>query len=91
MAIDKKFGLWLLYVCEMHAACVEEEYSTRDQLFSNAASLAVAQTQVDIQQSTLEEAKKAQDLMGKQVNIASESFKKASDEFPTGYVHIAME
>ena len=83
-AMDEKFELWLLYVCEMHAACTQEEQSTRDQLISNAASVAIAQTQLDTQKDTAAEAKKAQELMGKQVTLASEAFKKASDEFPSG-------
>jgi hypothetical protein len=84
IAMDKKFTDWLLYVCEMHAACVQQESTTRETLLSNEICLAAESTRLDYQKSTVEEAKKAQELLGKQVNVASEAFKKASDEFPTG-------
>jgi hypothetical protein len=86
LAMDKEFGLWLTYVCEIHTACVEEEQNTCDQLLSNTISLAVSEAQLDSQQSFIDEAKKAQDLMRKDADIAAEVFEKASDEFPDGYV-----
>lgn len=82
--MDKKFEDWLLYVCEMHAACVQQENSTRETIFSNEICVAAEQTRLDYQKSTVEEAQKAFDLMGKQVENAGEAFKKASDEFPNG-------
>ncbi|KAL5589346.1 hypothetical protein FOVSG1_011213 [Fusarium oxysporum f. sp. vasinfectum] len=85
IAMDKKFTEWLLYVCELHAACVQQESTTREALLSNEICLAAESTRLDYQKSAVEEAKKAQDLLGKQVTTASEAFKKASDEFPTGW------
>jgi hypothetical protein len=84
IAMDKKFTDWLLYVCEMHAACVQQESSTREILLSNEICLAAESTRLDYEKTAVDEAKKAQDLVGKQVTTASEAFKKASDEFPTG-------
>jgi hypothetical protein len=83
-AMDKKFEDWLLYVCEMHAACVEQENTTRDQLLSNEVCVAAEQTRLEFQKEAVEEAKKASNTMGEQIKLASEAFKKASDEFPTG-------
>jgi len=39
---------------------------------------------MDYQKETVDEAKKATELLGKQVGLASDAFKKASDDFPTG-------
>jgi uncharacterized protein (DUF3084 family) len=87
-AMDEKFDKWLKYVCEMHAACVEEENDTEKQLLDNINSLAVAKEQLNAQQSLAKATEQSQDLMKKQVEQASEAFKKASDSFPSGYVHI---
>ncbi|KAL2061472.1 hypothetical protein VTL71DRAFT_6849 [Oculimacula yallundae] len=84
-AMDKKFEDWLLYVCEMHAACVEQENTSRDQLLSNEICLAAEQTRLDYQKDAVDEARKVSDTMGEQIKLASEAFKKASDEFPTGW------
>ncbi|KAI1855398.1 hypothetical protein JX266_000263 [Neoarthrinium moseri] len=85
IAMDKKFEDWLLYVCEMHAACVQQENNTREALQSNEINLVAEGSRLDYQKSTVEEAKKAHEELGKQVGVASEAFKKASDEFPTGW------
>ncbi|KAK1777277.1 hypothetical protein QBC45DRAFT_417155 [Copromyces sp. CBS 386.78] len=83
--MDKEFEAWLLYVCEMHAACVQQENTTREAILSNEICVAAEQTRLDYQKSTVEEAQKAFNLMGKQVETASEAFKLASDKFPTGW------
>lgn len=82
--MDKKFEDWLLYVCEMHAACVQQEHTTKEAILSNEICVAAQQTRLDNQAKTVDKAQEAFDLMGKQVETASEAFKKASDEFPTG-------
>ncbi|CZT44825.1 uncharacterized protein RSE6_05064 [Rhynchosporium secalis] len=84
-AMDKKFEDWLYYVCEMHAACVEEENTTRDQLLSNEVCLAAEQTRLQYQKEAVDEARKASEKMGEQIKLASEAFKKASDSFPSGW------
>lgn len=89
--MDKKFDDWLLYVCEMHAACVQEENDTREAALSNEMCLAAEATRLDYAKSTVEEAKKASEVIGNQVSTASEAFKKASDEFPTGQVFALSE
>ena len=90
-AMDEKFDKWLQYVCEMHAACEEEEKDTEKQLLDNMNSLAVAKEQLDTQQNLAKAAEQSQDVMKKSVEVASEAFKKASDSFPSGYVHIPLE
>ncbi|KAF9552933.1 hypothetical protein CPC08DRAFT_673678, partial [Agrocybe pediades] len=90
-AIEEKFDYWLAYVCEMHSACVQEEQTTADLLLTNAAALATEESRRDQQASVAAEAKAAQELLGKQVNTASEAFKKASDEYPTGWDILAQQ
>jgi hypothetical protein len=90
-AIDVKFDKWLKYICEMHAACVEEENDTEMQLLQNISSLAVAKEQLKTQERSAEAVQKDQATLEKQMDIATEAFKKASDSFPSGYVHIPLE
>ncbi|KAK3321875.1 hypothetical protein B0H66DRAFT_581333 [Apodospora peruviana] len=85
VAMDKKFESWLLYVCEMHAACVQQEVTTRDALLSNQICFAAEQTRLDYQKETAQEARKAADLVAKQVDLAADAFKQASEEFPSGW------
>lgn len=82
--MEKSFNDWLYYACEMHAACVEQERSTTDQIVMDEINRAVEQCKLDLQKDTVATAKQATDLLGKQVETSSEAFKKASDEFPSG-------
>ncbi|OBS29597.1 hypothetical protein FPOA_03534 [Fusarium poae] len=85
IGMDKKFTEWLLYVCELHAACVQHEGTDSEELLSNDICLIAESTRLDYKNSSMEEARRAQDLVGKQVTAASEVFKKVSDEVPTGW------
>ena len=82
--LDKRFEDWLLYTCEIHAACVQQENTTRDSLASNSICIAAEQTRLDYGKTAVEEAEKASKLLGSQVQLAGDAFKKASHEFPTG-------
>ena len=84
MRIDKRFDDWLLYACEIHAACVEQENTTRESLLSNKVCLAAEQTRLDYQKASVETAENTSKVLGKQVELAGQAFKKASDDFPTG-------
>ena len=82
--IDQKFDGWLLYACELHAACVEQENTTRESLLSNKVCLTAEQTRLDYRKATVETAETTSKIFGKQVELAEQAFKKASGEFPTG-------
>lgn len=83
--IDEKFDVWLWQACELHLACVATQSSTEDKLAINEIDLAVTKTSIDYQKETVESAKKATQNLEKSLNAATEAYKKASDEFPTGY------
>jgi hypothetical protein len=82
IAMDKKFTDWLLFACELYAACVQQERTSREEGLSNEIRLAAESRRIDFQKSAGDEARNTQDLLGKQVAAASDTFKKASDEFP---------
>jgi hypothetical protein len=84
MAIDKKFEELLLYACELHAACVDKDQTAEEDIISYGISVASEQCRLEDQKATVAQAQKVSDLLEKQVSMAGETFKQASDKFPTG-------
>lgn len=82
--IDKKFETWLLYVCEMHAACVQQQATNDEKILSNNICRAAEQALLGEAQDAVKAAKETNDRLGKQVDLAGDAFKAASDNFPTG-------
>lgn len=82
--LDLKFTNWLLYVCELYAACVKLAGGDRDALLSNQLSFVAEQSRIDYDKSSIDEAKKIKELLAKQIDNASNSFRKAADGFPSG-------
>ena len=86
--IDAKFDAWLMYVCEMHAACVQQSSTAQEQLNCTAINLAAENTKLEYNNAALTDAKKATTKLEKQLDTASEAYKMASDKFPSGSVVI---
>ena len=86
--IDAKFDAWLMYVCEMHAACVQQSSSTQEKLNSTAINLAAENTKLEYTNAAVGDAKKATTMLEKQLDTASQAYKMASDKFPSGSVFI---
>ena len=84
VAIDEKFEHWLMYTMELHAACIGTQSSDEEKLRATSISLLVEQSRFDAQKDTVEVAKETSKTLEKQLNVASEAFKKASDNFPSG-------
>ena len=84
VAIDKKFEHWLMYTMELHAACIGTQSSDEEKLRATSISLVVEQSRFDSQNIQVADAKAASEKLGRQVDVASEAFKKASDNFPSG-------
>jgi len=82
--IDQKFEFWLLYVCGLHAACVQKQTSAGEALQSNQLYLVAEQVRLESQKSAVDMSKKTAEGLSKQLDIATDAFKKASDEFPDG-------
>lgn len=90
VAMDQKFEQWLMYVCEMHAACVQRSSTAQETLNTTTINLAAENSKVDYQTSSLSEAKIATELVENQMETASNAYKKASDTFPSGSVPISL-
>ena len=83
-AIDQKFEEWLHYTSDLHTACVETDTSVSDKIHETAIDKMVKETQLEHSSQTMVKAKAKSEQLGKSLKQASEAFKKASDEFPTG-------
>ncbi|RMJ18622.1 hypothetical protein CDV36_001733 [Fusarium kuroshium] len=84
-AIDQKLETWLYHTCELYLACIAAQGSNEDQLSVNEIEKAVARASIDYQKQTGDEAKSATRNLEKSLEAAIEAYKKASDDFPTGW------
>jgi hypothetical protein len=89
--VDSDFDKWLQHAMELHAACVQTQSSTDEQIYATQLNMAVAQNRFSAGQDTVKFAKETADKFGKQVDLASEAYKKASDEFPSGWDILGQE
>ena len=84
VTIERKFEDWLMYTMELYLACIGTHSSEEEKFNATSISLIVEQSRFDSQNDTVAEAKAASEKLGKQMDVVSELFKKASDKFPSG-------
>lgn len=82
--IDQGFEAWLNCATELHQVCVDTESSDQEQLNTTKINMAVAQTLYTNDKNTEKQAKETANMFKKQLKSASEAYKKASDNFPSG-------
>lgn len=85
--IESSFDLWLACVSELHQACVQEENITENMIRDNEAQLKAKQARLEGAKVAEGTAKTAVDRMSQVLDTTEEAFKKAADNFPSGYVH----
>ncbi|KAJ4856908.1 hypothetical protein T069G_07805 [Trichoderma breve] len=83
--IDEKFERWLLHCMELHAACIQTQSTNAERLNTTERNMAVAQTFFDSQKTTVDKTREITENFAKQVEVATETFKRASDAFPSGW------
>ncbi|KAL7619532.1 hypothetical protein AAE478_010072 [Parahypoxylon ruwenzoriense] len=84
--MEEKFNTWLLYACEMHSACVEQETITRDNLLNKDFFIEAEQASLQWQKQAVDAAEEGSNRLKEQVATATDAFKKASESFPSGLV-----
>jgi hypothetical protein len=84
--IDEKFERWLMHCMELHAACMQTQSTNDERLSTTEMHMAVAQTLLDSEKDSVEKTKKITSDFAKQVELATETFKQASEEYPSGFV-----
>jgi hypothetical protein len=83
--VDAQFETWLNHAMELHAACVQTESSAEERLHATELNMAVAQSRFVGAKDAVKFSKEAADKFGKQVELASDAYKQASDKFPSGW------
>ena len=82
--IDLKFEEWLYHVCELHVACIATQTSTNDKLIANDIERSATQISIDYQKVSVAQLEKTTKKLEEQLNVTTEAYRKASEEFPTG-------
>ncbi|KMQ42512.1 hypothetical protein HL42_6800 [Trichophyton rubrum] len=89
--IDKGFNDWMLYATELYACCVEKESSAEEQLAKTKLQMLAAQNILKADEINVKNQKDATRIFKKQLQIASNVYKKASDSFPSGWDLVGQE
>ena len=82
--IDEKFHTWLNYCAALHGACEDEKQSNEDKLQTNKRNQIIEESLKKSAKTAVDQADAAQKQMGKSLDEATRSFKKASDSYPSG-------
>ncbi|KAH0524105.1 hypothetical protein TsFJ059_009015 [Trichoderma semiorbis] len=89
--IDEKFDRWLRHCMELHAVCMQTQSSNAERLVATEMDMAVAQKTVDSQKSEVDKTRERTQTFGKQMEVATEAFKRASDKYPSGWEIIGQQ
>ncbi|EGD98254.1 hypothetical protein TESG_05634 [Trichophyton tonsurans CBS 112818] len=89
--IDKGFNDWMLYATELYASCVEKESSAEEQLAKTKLQMLAAQNILKADEINVKNQKDATRTFKKQLQMASNVYKKASDSFPSGWDLVGQE
>ncbi|EPS44446.1 hypothetical protein H072_1570 [Dactylellina haptotyla CBS 200.50] len=89
--VDQKFEEWLIFVRDLHAACVQEQGDDHDRLQKDQIQTAVERSLLNTRAQPAEQGKNVANLLGDQIKFAEETFKKLSDEFPTGWTFLGQQ
>ncbi|GBF61114.1 hypothetical protein TMEN_3584 [Trichophyton mentagrophytes] len=89
--IDKGFNDWMLYATELYASCVEKESSAEEQLAKTKLQMLAAQNILKADEINVKNQKDTTRTFKKQLQMASNVYKKASDSFPSGWDLVGQE
>lgn len=82
--IDSEFEAWLNHAMELHAACVQIESSTEEKMRTTQLNMAVARSRFVVTGDAVKSTSETVNKFSKQVELAVQAYKRASDEFPNG-------
>ncbi|EFR01506.1 hypothetical protein MGYG_04514 [Nannizzia gypsea CBS 118893] len=89
--IDKGFNDWMLYATELYACCVQKESTAEEQLSKTKLQMLAAQNILKTDEVNVKNQKEATRTFKKQLQMASSVYKKASDDFPSGWDLVGQE
>lgn len=86
VSIDDKFDKYLEFIKELSQACEQQQGLTSSAIKDTARDLEAENVRLAGQERATQAAEGLAKRMEKELTVASEAYKKASDEFPSGYV-----
>ncbi|APA07394.1 hypothetical protein SS1G_13030 [Sclerotinia sclerotiorum 1980 UF-70] len=89
--IDTAFGDWLKYVNELHQVSEETMGDNDSKKAANDINLKVQDILLDKTSIAEQTSKKAVESLGENLKVTREAFKKASDNYPSGWDLVGMD
>ncbi|GAB1206125.1 hypothetical protein APSETT445_004806 [Aspergillus pseudonomiae] len=89
--MEQAFQKWLDMVCELHACVVQTSTNASEKRTANQVQLAAAQMRLASTKEARKVAKKSLDTLQNSLQTATSAYKKAADEFPSGWDLVAQQ
>ncbi|EEQ29139.1 conserved hypothetical protein [Microsporum canis CBS 113480] len=89
--IDKGFNDWMLYATELYTCCIQKESTAEEKLAATKIQMLVAQNILKADEINVKTQKANTKVFQKQLKMASDVYKKASDSFPSGWDLVGQE
>ncbi|KAB8264991.1 hypothetical protein BDV32DRAFT_145025 [Aspergillus pseudonomiae] len=89
--MEQAFQMWLDVVCELHACVVQTSTNASEKRTANQVQLAAAQMRLASTKEARKVAKKSLDTLQNSLQMATSAYKKAADEFPSGWDLVAQQ
>lgn len=89
--IEKDFQGWLEMVCELHACVVQTSTNTSEKRIANQVHLAAARTRLASSEEAKRISQKSVENLQNTLKTATDAYKKAADEFPSGWDLVAQQ
>jgi hypothetical protein len=84
VSIDDKFDKYLEFIKELSQACEQQQGLTTSKIKDTARDLEAENVRLTGQERATQAAEGLAKRMEQELTVASEAYKKASDEFPSG-------
>ncbi|KAI5925415.1 hypothetical protein F4810DRAFT_708801 [Camillea tinctor] len=91
MEVENEFKDWLEMVCELHTCVVQTSSDASEKQAANQSLLAAAKTRLAGTKEVKDEAAKNLGTLQETLKTATAAYKKAADEFPTGWDLIGQQ
>ncbi|KAI2628393.1 hypothetical protein GGS21DRAFT_241554 [Xylaria nigripes] len=89
--IDQAFVHWLDMVCEIHMCVAQTSTSVSAKRYDNETQLAAAKTKLAGATEAKKNAAETVECLKKSLDTATKAYKKASDDFPSGWDLVAQQ
>jgi hypothetical protein len=89
--MEQSFQSWLDMVCELHQCIVQTSTDTAEKKIANQIHLAAAKTRLTAEEDAKKLASESVSTLKGSLETATAAYKKAADEFPSGWDLVAQQ